>query len=534
MAILAGPAMCAGDQSMSLRSDGRVGRALSAAMAIALLTACAADTRPATVTAVPVFGERMFAFGYRKLASEYLTPVDLGDLTVSGLRGLSRLDDGVDVTRTTDRLVIKAGPTPVGEFDLPQGNDPQRWAQVTGAAVARLATVSEKVRRADDEAIYKAVFDGVTARLDGSSRYIPRREAEQERGGREGYGGIGVVLTETDGRPSVGEVFPDSPASKAGARTGDIIVTIDGVEAQALAPDQIRDRLRGPIGTVVQVGVARDGRPRTLTITRDLVVVNTVHLAMEGNIAVIRISAFNRNTPERVLTELSEARRRTRGTLQGVVLDLRGNRGGYLQQSVTIADLFIREGQIVSTRGRHPASGQVYNAARDDRLEDLPMVVLVDGNSASSAEILAAALQDSGRAVLVGSNTFGKGSVQIIEEMPNKGELLITWGRIFAPSGYTFHQQGIVPNVCVNRTDMSADAVMADLRAGRLRPPVMLATWRTQAPDDEGALAQVKSTCPHVLQDPAVALSIAMRLIGDRALYQQALGPGHRGSFAAR
>jgi carboxyl-terminal processing protease len=520
---------------MSSRSQGRTGRILSASVAIALLTACAADTRPPPVAAAtPMFGERMFAFGYRKLAAEYLNPVDLGDLTVSGLRGLVRLDEGVDVTRTANRLVLRAGPVAAGEIELPQTNDPQRWAQVTGAAVARLSVASDRVRSAGEETIYKAVFDGVTSRLDANTRYIPRREAEQERGGREGYGGIGVVLSETNGRPSMGDVFPDSPASKAGAQTGDVIATIDGVEAAGLKADEVRDRLRGPIGSVVRVGVVRDGRPRTLVITRDLVVVNTVTLAMDGAVGVLRITAFNRNTPERVAAELAEARRRSRGSLQGLVLDLRGNRGGYLQQSVTIADMFIRQGQIITTRGRHPASGQIYNAANDDRLDDLPMVVLVDNNSASSAEILAAALQDSGRAVLVGSNTYGKGSVQIIEEMPNKGELLITWGRIFAPSGYTFHQQGIVPNVCVNRADATADRVLADLRAGRLRPPVMLAGWRAQAPDDEAALARVKETCPSAAVDPGVAVAVAKRLITDRALYQEALGPGARGAVAAR
>lgn len=519
---------------MFSRSQGRVGRILSTAAAIALLTACAADTRPTQVAATPIFGERMFAFGYRKLATEYLNPVDLGDLTVSGLRGLARLDEGVDVTRTSNRLVLKAGSVPAGEIDLPTGNDPQRWAQVTGAAVTRLSAASDRVRTAGEETIYKAVFDGVTGRLDANTRYIPRREAEQERGGREGYGGIGVVLSETDGRPSVGEVFPDSPAARAGAQSGDVITTIDGADATGLKSDEVRDRLRGPIGSTVRVGVLRDGRPRVLVIHRDLVVVNTVILSMDGPVAVMRITAFNRNTPERVAAELAEARRRSRGALQGLVLDLRGNRGGYLQQSVTIADMFIRQGNIITTRGRHPASGQVYNAASDDRLDDLPMVVLVDNNSASSAEILAAALQDSGRAVLVGSNTYGKGSVQIIEEMPNKGELLITWGRIFAPSGYTFHQQGIVPNVCVNDAGATADKVLADLRAGRLRPPVMLAGWRTQAPDDEAALARVKETCPFVPHDPGVDVAVGKRLITDRALYQEALGPGARGTVAAR
>jgi carboxyl-terminal processing protease len=312
-----------------------------------------------------------------------------------------------------------------------------------------------------------------------------------------------------------------------------ITFSIDGADAAGLKSDDVRDRLRGPIGSVVRVGVLREGRARTLVITRDLVVVNTVTLTMDGPIAVLRITAFNRNTPERVAAEIAEAKRRVR-TLQGLVLDLRGNRGGYLQQSVTIADMFIRQGQIITTRGRHPASGQVYNAANDDRLDDLPMVVLIDNNSASSAEILAAALQDSGRAVLVGSNSYGKGSVQIIEEMPNKGELLITWGRIFAPSGYTFHLQGIVPNVCVNRADATADRVLADLRAGRLRPPVMLAGWRTQAPDDEAALARVKEACPSAPVDPGVAVAVGKRLIADRALYQEALGPGTRGTVAAR
>jgi carboxyl-terminal processing protease len=202
-------------------------------------------------------------------------------------------------------------------------------------------------------------------------------------------------------------------------------------------------------------------------ITRAHVVPETVIYRKEGRIAYFRIYSFNTETTESLKRAISNARNEIGSAMEGVILDLRENPGGLLNQSVSLANIFLSEGRIVSTHGRHPESHQFFDASGNDMLQGLPVVVLIDGNSASAAEIVAAALQDNGRAVLVGSNTFGKGTVQTVLPLPNKGEITLTWARFHAPSGYTLHGLGVLPNVCtVARA--SADDVLADLDAGAM------------------------------------------------------------------
>jgi carboxyl-terminal processing protease len=184
---------------------------------------------------------------------------------------------------------------------------------------------------------------------------------------------------------------------------------------------------------VARVGVAL---ARDFDVRRALVVLPTVAMSRVGDIAIFQVLSFNQSTTERLAEALAEARRQTGGRLAGIVLDLRGNPGGLLDQAVSLADLFIREGPIVSTVGRHPASHQYFAASGHSLAPEVPIAVLINGGSASSSEIVAAALQDAGRAVVIGSSSYGKGTVQTVLRLPNDGELTLTWARLVTPSGY--------------------------------------------------------------------------------------------------
>jgi carboxyl-terminal processing protease len=207
--------------------------------------------------------------------------------------------------------------------------------------------------------------------------------------------------------------------------------------------------------------------------------------------------------------------------MKGIILDLRDNPGGLLNQSVAVSNLFLSEGRVVSTHGRHPDSHQYFEASGEDILEGKPIVVLVDGESASAAEIVAAALQDNRRAVVVGSNTYGKGTVQTVLPLPNQGEITLTWARFHAPSGYTLHHLGVLPSICTS-SYVSADAVMRDLSARRL-PMVPTHRRNLTKPDDTAGLDALRRTCPSREADNQIDLEIALRLVRTPDVYTAAV-----------
>ena len=208
---------------------------------------------------------------------------------------------------------------------------------------------------------------------------------------------------------------------------------------------------------------------------------------------------------------------------RGLILDLRGNPGGLLGQSVAVADLFMPRGEIISTRGRHPDSMQQYYARREDRTDGLPMVVLVDGRSASGAEVVAAALQDAGRAVVVGASSFGKGSVQTVTRLPNGGELFLTWSRIFSPAGITIHRQGVTPTLCTSRDVETVEQALTLFRSGELAIPQSVIGLRRAAADDDSALRRVRAFCPWRVHDEELDVQVAERLLRDDRLFDRAL-----------
>ncbi len=492
--------------------------------------------RSAAAVDPTVISEQIFTAGFGKIAEVYLQTVDFGRLGLDGLKGLSTIDPSTRAERVgnTVRLYVSGGQ--VGEYSAPSASDASSWASLTTRMVERARLYSPTLHQATPERIYQAVFDAVTADLDGYSRYTGTQRATNERAQREGYGGIGLSLDTSSGRPQIRDVLTRGPAGRAGLRDGDQLLAIDGDLTARMTDAEMRDRLRGPTGTLVLVTVARDnGPPRRVPIRRERVVPNTVSVTVADQVGVLKVDRFNASTATNLREAVLSTRQSVGKGLRGYVLDLRGNPGGLLDQAVAVADLFMPRGKIISTEGRHPDSRQRFEAAPDDIADGLPVVVLVDGRSASSAEVVAAALQDSGRAVVVGASSYGKGSVQTVTRLPNDGELFLTWSRIYTPAGYTLHRQGVQPTVCTSRTGQDdPGALLTDLRDGRARPMSQFAGWRAKAADDEEALNRLREACPWKEHEPELDLKVALRLLSEPALYQRAVALASTNTVAER
>lgn len=506
------------------------------AAALFATTALAGPPQVAIAAPPPPVTEQVFTVGFGKIAEVYLDPVSFDRLGMDGMKGLSTIDPSVTVEQTGNTVRLYVSGALAAEYGAAADRDAAGWAVLTTRIIDRARSQSPILAKATPERLYQVVFDGVTADLDGYSRYTGVQRASNERAQREGYGGVGISLdSATNGRVTVHDVMPHSPAERAGIVGGDLLLAIDGDLTTRMTAADMRERLRGPTGTLLTLTVARDGgAPRRLPLRRERVVPNTVTYSLSGDVGIVKLDRFNATTASSLRSAVTSIRQAAGPTLQGMVLDLRGNPGGLLDQAVAVADLFIRRGRIISTEGRNPESRQRFDANPDDLLDGLPLVVLVDGRSASSAEVVASALQDSGRAVVVGASSYGKGSVQTVNRLPNDGELFLTWSRIYTPAGYTLHRQGVQPTVCTSRAGQTdPEALLSDLREGRLRP-AQIASWRSKAADDEHALNALREACPWKEHEPELDLQVAMRLLAEPALYQRAVASAVVNTVAER
>lgn len=475
--------------------------------------------------------ERVFAEGYANVQEKYIDPVDIADLAYRGVRNLDEIDPVLDVSRTETGLHVGRGEATSAVIPQPATADPHAWARFTTRAVVAARAVSTTVEAADSEDIYQAVFNGALLPLDHHSRYDGVRSARDSRAQREGFGGIGIRLNFEGDLPKIIKVHADTPASLSELAAGDVITHIDGLPTDGLERRDIIWSLRGLEGTLVTLTVTREGRPSPIsaTIRRALIFPQSVEVDRKGDIAVITIASFNQRTArdfEETVIDL------TRGpdTVTGIVLDLRGNPGGLLDQAVAVADVFLRSGVILTTGGRHPESVQRFNATGRDLSGGLPVVVLINGGSASAAEIVASALQDRGRAVIVGTNSYGKGTVQNISRLPNDGELILTWSRFRAPSGYILDELGVFPNVCTaDLLALTAEPNLHDrVRQSASRAATTLTLWRTLTRADEGRRREIRNVCPNDMDKPEIDLKVANEILHDRKLYARMLGMSSR------
>ncbi|MGI3163798.1 S41 family peptidase [Pseudooceanicola sp. 200-1SW] len=323
---------------------------------------------------------------------------------------------------------------------------------------------SQYVEEVDPSDLVEAAIDGMLSSLDPHSSYHPPEEADDLRVQTRGeFGGLGIEVTQEEGFVKVVTPMDDTPAYEAGIEAGDYITHVDGESVLGLTLDDAVKMMRGPVGSEIVITVVREGEPEPfdVTIVRDTIKLTVVRARTESDTVVLRISSFNRQTYPTLVEKLREEIEKAEGldNLNGVVLDLRNNPGGLLDQAILVSDAFLDKGEIVSTRGREPGDGERFNAEPGDLIDGKPIVVLVNGGSASASEIVAGALQDHRRAIVVGTKSFGKGSVQTVMPLRGDGSIRLTTARYYTPSGRSIQNLGISPDIVVHqpRVDPTAD-----------------------------------------------------------------------------
>jgi carboxyl-terminal processing protease len=323
-----------------------------------------------------------------------------------------------------------------------------------------LATVLERVKHdyvnpVDDHQLLQAAIHGMVSSLDPYSAYLEGDEYDELKISSSGrYSGVGIELSIEDDQVVVIAPFDGSPAAQAGIRSGDVIVTIDGVSVDTSSLSDTIGRMRGAEGTTVKIGILREGvaEPMLFTLKRSRVDLHSVRAEMlEPGYGYVRISQFSETTGDDFMAALKDLRKHNGAPLKGLVLDLRDNPGGVLEAAVSVADAFLDSGVIVTAKGRTPDSKFEMDATPGDALNGAPIVVLVNGGSASAAEIVAGALKDQHRAKLMGRTTFGKGSVQTIIPLSEDRAVKLTTSLYYTPSGVSINHRGIAPDIELER-----------------------------------------------------------------------------------
>jgi carboxyl-terminal processing protease len=315
---------------------------------------------------------------------------------------------------------------------------------------------AQYVEEVSTEDLVTAAINGMLTSLDPHSSYLSAKDFEDMQVQTKGeFGGLGIEVTQEEGFIKVIAPMDDTPAAKAGILAGDYITHVNGESVSGLMLDEAVEKMRGPIGSEIIITVVREGatEPFDISIIRDTIKLTAVRGRVVGDTVVLRITTFNDQTTSGLADELKKGIEELGGIdkLNGVVLDLRNNPGGLLNEAISVSDAFLEKGEIVSTRGRADGSGERYNAQPGDLIEGKPIVLLINGGSASASEIVAGALQDHRRAVVVGTKSFGKGSVQTLIPLRGDGAMRLTTARYYTPSGRSIQALGISPDIVVNQ-----------------------------------------------------------------------------------
>ena len=315
---------------------------------------------------------------------------------------------------------------------------------------------AQYVEKVDEADLIEAAINGMLTSLDPHSSYLPPDVAEEMRFQTRGeFGGLGIEVTQRDGFVLVVSPMDGTPAAEAGIEAGDYITHVDGESVLGLTLSQAVDMMRGPVGSEIIITVVREGEeePFEVSIIRDTIKLKAVRVRTESKSIILRVTTFNDQTydnlSEGIITQIEKAG--GINNIEGFVLDLRNNPGGLLSQAIKVSDAFLEKGEIVSTRGRDPSDGDRYNATPDDLAQGKPIVVLINGGSASASEIVAGALQDHQRAIVVGTKSFGKGSVQTVMPLRDNAAMRLTTARYYTPSGRSIQALGVSPDIIVEQ-----------------------------------------------------------------------------------
>jgi len=349
---------------------------------------------------------------------------------------------------------------------------------------------AEYVEEVDASDLIEAAINGMLTSLDPHSSYLSPDDAADMRTQTRGeFGGLGIEVTQEEGFVKVVSLIDDTPADAAGIEAGDFITHVDGESVLGLTLDEAVDRMRGPVGSEIIITIVREGEtePFDVSIIRDTIKLTAARARTEGETVVLRVTTFNDNTYDNMADGLAEQIEAAGGidNINGVVLDLRNNPGGLLTQAIRVSDAFLDKGEIVSTRGRDPKDGERFNANSGDLIDGKPIVVLINGGSASASEIVAGALQDHRRAIVVGTKSFGKGSVQTVMPLRGSGAMRLTTARYYTPSGRSIQNLGVSPDIIVKQPRRSVEPEDEEDRSTRSEADLRGSLSNDSLSDDE-------------------------------------------------
>jgi carboxyl-terminal processing protease len=493
---------------------------------------CCLATQPAaanaafgTATAASVWGA---ALSY--IAPRALTQVSVPQMTIWGLNGLTALDPDLSASLEHGDIVLYGPNALLLAVPAPGPQDTADWGQAAAQIAAAAYAASPALQQAGTQGVIDNFFDELFNHFDPYSRYEAPLQAAQDQLMITGLAGAGMTLGRQGGMVVISDVAADGPAAEAGLVPGTQVL---GVGGRAVYPGQLpglNDALGGIAGSSLALRVLApgDAQPTDVTLTRAFIPPQTVfpmqldHPSPE--IIGLKISSFNKGTSDNFSAALVAALA-AQPDATTLVLDLRGNRGGILRQAVLVADSLLPAGPIARTEGRDSSADQNFNAEGTDLTNGLQLLVLVDGQTASAAEILAAALADNRRAVVIGSETLGKGLVQTVTSLPDSGELYVTWSRVLAPRGWPLQTLGVMPQVCTSLGPQALAGELKALKAGKnLMQPALAQARAARAPLPINQALSIRNECPAAIGGD-LDLIAAAALAASPAAYHAALLP---------
>ncbi len=425
--------------------------------------------------------------------------------------------------------------SPIGAQQSTGANTSETYRQLNlfGEIFERVR--ADFVEKQTDEELIEAAINGMLTALDPHSGYMNAKTFRDMQVQTRGeFGGLGIEVTMEQGFVKVVSPIDDTPAARAGLKPGDFITHLDGEQIQGLTLNEAVEKMRGPVGSAIRLTIRREGREAfDVSIKRDVVRIQSVRSRLEaGNVGYIRITTFNEQTDAGLKRAVETIKKDAGQKLQGWVLDLRNNPGGLLDQAVAVSDAFLDKGEIVSTRGRRTDDATRYNAKAGDLADGLPVVVLINAGSASASEIVAGALQDHRRAIVLGGKSFGKGSVQTIIPLPGSGAIRLTTARYYTPSGRSIQAKGIEPDIDVpaqrfetveeakKRREGDLRGAFSNTGQGRVETAPRPSTGTPASPPVPAATPPAAEVQPQVSGED-YQLARALDLLRGIALYQQ-------------
>ena len=477
-----------------------------------------------TATAASVWGA---ALAY--IAPRSLQPLTIPQMTIWGLNGLAALDPDMSTTLHDGQVRLYGPNQLILAISVPAPDSAKGWGEIAAQVASAAYAASPALQQAGTQGLISSFFDELFNHFDPYSRYEPPLQAARDQLMITGLAGTGLTFNSAGGKVVIARVAADSPAENAGLTPGMVVLQVNSHPAYPGAISNLNDEMNGIFGTTTVLRLldpADPTTPQNVTLTRGFIPPETVFTepAPTPDVIALKISGFNKGTSDQFSTALAAAMA-ANPPPTGLVIDLRGNRGGVLRQAVLVADSLMPTGPIAQTQGRDPDADQFFTAEGSDLTNGARIVLLVDGQTASAAEILSAALADNRRAVVVGSETLGKGLVQTVTTLPDGGELFVTWSRVLAPRGWPLQTLGVMPQVCTSLGEAALQSQLAALSKGQNLMATALAQSRAiRAPAKVDAILAVRDQCPADIGSDE-DFNVAVFLLTNPMAYQAALLP---------